>query len=427
MTTWREFHFAFRTLPFLDSRVHDRVGMLELRARPTRRLLIWHPEGIDWIFRVDQKLDHVPSRTLSPLLGQESPLWTDGPRHTAYRRVLAPRLHGHHLQVWRPLIADTVHAALKTLVSGTAVSLIEWTKRVTLGVISQIVLHRADDLLLDTLTTCIDSVLNSRTRTLASRYLDRRAPSARRQALFPRDCRELGDILLTSLESAMNTQPLALAVLLADDRSLGALDNRQMVNQIMSLLFAGYETTASATAWTLFWLTCEDQVRRDTSAELTATSHDGSDPTKVPLLHAVVQEALRLSPPAIIAGKRRLTSDAELLGTPLTAGTVVTPCIYLAHRQSDPFSHPLQFNHVRFLDNKFSSRHYFPFGGGTRRCLGYELALMEIRMITAAVLRYCDIHCINPNSTIFKVRGPVLAPAHRLRISLSPHRLPRRS
>jgi cytochrome P450 family 110 len=407
--------------------MHDRVGLLELCARPTRRLLIWHPEGIDWIFRADQELHHVPSRTLSPLLGRESPLWADGPRHAAFRRVLAPRLHGHHLQVWRPLIADTVHAALNNLVSGTAVSLIEWARKVTLGVISRIVLHRADDLLLDTFATCIDSVLDSRVRTLASRYLDRRAPSGCGQALFLHGCRNLSDMLLASLESAMNTQPLALAVLLADDRSLGERDNRQVVNQIMSLLFAGYETTASATAWTLFWLACEDQVRCDAIAELAATSHDGSDPAKVPLLHAVVLEALRLSPPAIIAGKRRLTADEELLGTPLPAGTVVTPCMYLAHRQADLFSNPLRFNPARFLDNQFSSRHYFPFGGGTRRCLGYELALMEIRMITAAALRYCNIHCVNPNATIFKIRGPVLVPAHGLRISLSPHRTPRGS
>jgi cytochrome P450 len=302
------------------------------------------------------------------------------------------------------------------------VSLIEWTRKISLDVISRIVLHRADDLLLDTFTTCIDSVLNSRVRTLAYRYLDRRAPSTFRQKRFLRGCRELGEMLLAGLESVMNTQPAALAVLLANDRSLGELDNRHVVNQIMSLLFAGYETTASATAWTLFWLAGEDEVRRDAIAELTATSHDGSDPAKVPLLHAVVQEALRLSPPAIIAGKRRLTADEELLGTPLAAGTVVTPCMYLAHRQADPFSNPLRFNPTRFLDNQFSSRHYFPFGGGTRRCLGYELALMEIRMITAAVLRDCDIHCVNPNATIFKVRGPVLAPAHGLRISLSPHR-----
>lgn len=401
--------------------MHDGTGLLELRARPTRRLLIWHPEGIDWIFRCDRKLAHTPSRTLSPLLGRESLLWIDGSQHAAYRRVLAPRLHGQHLQVWRPLIADTVDAALKTLVSETAVSLIKWTRKVALGVISRIVLHSTDDLLLNTFTMYIDSILDSRVRTLACRYLHRWAPPARGQAIFFRARRELGDTLLASLELAKNTQPLALALILADDRSLG-LDSHQVVNQIISLLFAGYETTASATAWTLFWLACEDQARHDTIAELTATSHDGSDPAKVPLLHAVVQEALRLSPPAIIAGKRRLTADEELLDMPLTAGTVVAPCIYLAHRQADLFTNPLRFTPVRFLDNQFSGRHYFPFGGGTRRCLGYELALMEIRMITAAVLRYCNIHRVNSDATISTVRGPVLAPAHGLRISLNPHR-----
>jgi cytochrome P450 len=335
---WAELRFAFRTLPFLDSHMRNTAGLLELRARPTRRLLIWHPEGVDWIFRADRQLDHVPSRTLSSLLGRESLLWADGPRHAAYRRVLAPRLHGHQLQVWYPTIAETVHSALEELAPETPTSLIEWARKVTLRVISRIVLNGVDSVLLETFKTCVEGVLASRVRTLTSRCRNLWPASACVQALFLQGRQELGDMLLTSLKTAMNTQPPALApLLLANDRSLGALDDHEVVEQIVSLLFAGYETTASATAWTLYWLERENEVRREVIAELTATSHDGSNPAKVPLLHAVVQEALRLSPPAIIAGKRMLTADEELLGEPLTAGTVVTPCMYLAHRQAGCF------------------------------------------------------------------------------------------
>jgi cytochrome P450 len=217
------------------------------------------------------------------------------------------------------------------------------------------------------------------------------------------------------------------ALLLAGDGPLGVLDDEELRDQIMSLLFAGHETTASATAWVLCWLSRDEKVRRDVIAELAATSDDGSDAAQVPLLHAVTEEALRLSPPAIIAGKRMLTEDGELLGKPSPAGTLVTPCMYLAHRQQDIFPNPRRFDPSRFLGNRVPRQHYFPFGGGTRRCLGSELAMLEVRMITAAVLRRCQLHCVNPESGVPELRGPAMTLAPALRISISPHRVPLRN
>src|ERR1051326_1503111 len=243
---WKEFRFAFRTLPFLDSHMRNTAGLLELRARPARRLLIWHPEGVDWIFRADRQLDHVPSRTLSPLLGRESLLWADGPRHVAYRRVLAPRLHGHQLQAWHPTITETVHSVLEELAPGNPTSLIEWSRKVTLRIISHIVLNEVDSVLLETFKTCVDGVLASHVRTLTSRYVNLRPASACVQPLFLQGRQELGDMLLARLKTAMNTQPPALALaplLLANARLLGVLDDQELVNQMVSLLFAGYETT----------------------------------------------------------------------------------------------------------------------------------------------------------------------------------------
>jgi cytochrome P450 family 110 len=419
-----EFRFACRTLPFLDSHRDDPAGILELRAQPTPRLLVWHPEGIDWIFRADRQLRRIPSRTLRPLLGRKSLLEAEGPRHAAYRRVLGPSLRGHQLQACRHIISHTVHAAIDVLAPGAVISLIEWTRKITLCVISQILLGCADDLLLELFSARVESVLGSRSRTLAHRYLYAHALLISAQRPFLRGCRELDEMLLRSAKATATTHPPALAaLLLAGDGPRGVLDDEELRDQIMSLLFAGHETTASTTAWVLYCLGCDKGTRRDVIAELTTTSNDGSDPAQVPLLHAVTQEALRLSPPAIIAGKRMLTADGELLGKPLPAGTIVTPCMYLAHHQPDPFPNPRRFNPSRFLGNRISRQHYFPFGGGTRLCLGSELAMLEVRMITAAVLRRCQLHCVNPQSGIPKLRGPAMTLARGLRMSITPHRM----
>jgi cytochrome P450 len=409
-----ELRFAFQTLPFLDSHEGGLAGVLELRARPALRLLVWHPEGIDWIFRADRQLHHMPSRTLSPLLGRKSLLWAEGPRHAAYRRVLGPALRGHQLQVCHNIISRTAHAAIDVLAPGAVISLIEWTRKVALCVASQILLGSVDDWLLESFSSRVDSVLGSRTRTLAHRYLPVRL----------RGRRELDEMLLRSAKTTATAQPPALAaLLLAGDGPLGVLDDEELRDQIMSLLFAGHETTASATAWVLYWLGRDERVRRNVIAELATTSDDGSDPAQVPLLHAVTEEALRLSPPAIIAGKRMLTADGELLGKPLPAGTLVTPCMYLAHRQPDLFPNPRRFDPSRFLGDRVPRQYYFPFGGGTRRCLGSELAMLEVRMITAAVLRRCQLHCVNPEAGIPELRGPAMTLAPGLRISITPHRV----
>jgi cytochrome P450 family 110 len=419
-----QIRFTFQTLSFLDAHKGDPAGVLELRARPTPRLLVWHPEGIDWIFQADRELHHMPSRTLRPLLGRKSLLEAEGPRHAAYRRVLGPSLRGHQLRACHNIIFNTVHAAIDALAPGAVVSLIEWTRKLTLRVASQILLGRADDLLLELFSARVDSVLGSRSRTLAHRYLYAHALSIYTRRLFSRGRCTLDDMLLRSAKTAAITQPAALAaLLLAGDGPLGTLDDEELRDQIMSLLFAGHDTTASTTAWALYWLSRNEGVRRDVIAELTTTANDGSDPAQVPLLHAVVQEALRLSPPAIIAGKRMLAADGELLGKPLPAGAVLTPCMYLAHHQPDLFPNPCRFDPDRFIGNRASRQHYFPFGGGVRRCLGSELAMLEIRMITAAVLRRCQLHCVNSQAGIPELRGPAMTLARDLRMSITPRRM----
>jgi cytochrome P450 len=370
----------------------------------------------------------MPSRTLRPLLGQKSLLEAEGLRHAAYRRVLGPSLRGHQLQVCHNIISHTVHAAIDALAPGAVISLIDWTRKITLCVTSQILLGHADDLLLELFSARVDSVLGSRSRTLAHRYLYAHALSVSARQPFLRGRRELDEMLLSSAKATATTQPPALAaLLLAGDGPLGVLNDEELRDQIMSLLFAGHETTASTTAWVLYCLGRDERVRRDVIAELTTTSNDGSDPAQVPLLHAVTQETLRLSPPAIIAGKRMLTADGALLGKPLPAGTIVTPCIYLAHHQPDSFPNPHRFDPSRFLGNRISRQCYFPFGGGTRLCLGSELAMLEVRMITAAVLRRCQLHCVNPQAGIPKLRGPAMTMARGLRMSITPHRMAPRS
>ena len=123
-------------------------------------------------------------------------------------------------------------------------------------------------------------------------------------------------------------------------------------------------------------------------------------------------------PPVTVGANRALAEDGELCGRPLAAGTVLTPSIYLAHRRPERFSHPHRFDPGRFLGDHIAARHYFPFGGGSRHCLGSQLAQLEVRMITVALLRRREWHCVNPRAGVPQLRGHVMAPDVRLRMKV---------
>jgi len=408
-----ELRMALRTLPFLDAHRTDPRRHVELASDPPK-LLVWHPDVIEWLFRSDAELDHPGSRSLRPLFGTHSLLWVDGPRHTAYRKLLGPPLRGRRLSVYEGLIADTVHAEVEALRPGQTVALADWTRRLALRIIGRLVLGELDrhtESILDDFTSWIDDALGSRHRTLAYRFL---------RGGLPRSDAELDAALVSWARTTRRSDPPTLAsLLLHAEGPLAELTDDDLRDQIVSLLFAGHETTASAAAWTLYWLARDESLRRDVLDELDATSEDAPPASAVPLLSAVISEALRLAPPVTVAENRRLRCEARLLGRTLPAGTTLTTSIYLAHRQDDVFADALRFDPHRFLGRKYGPAHYLPFGGGSRRCLGSQLALLELRMITAAVLRRREWRCVNPRAGTLQLRGHAMAPSARLRMRVT--------
>ena len=157
------------------------------------------------------------------------------------------------------------------------------------------------------------------------------------------------------------------------------MEDREIRDQLLTLLLAGHETTATALAWTLDLLTRHPDVLARLRAEL-----DAGDET---YLRAVIAESLRLRPVIPLAG-RRLTSDLRADGMVLPAGTDVTPAIWLTHTRPEAYPEPYAFRPERFLGSAPSTYAWIPFGGGGRRCLGAALAEMEMRVVLTEILRH---------------------------------------
>jgi cytochrome P450 len=170
------------------------------------------------------------------------------------------------------------------------------------------------------------------------------------------------------------------------------LTDGELRDELITLLVAGHETTATALSWALHWLATRPEVRQRLREELLEARPAPDTPPelgtllRLPYLQAVCNETLRLYPVGMITFPRRLEAPLVLAGHSLEAGTVVLGCIFLAHRRTEVFPDPEHFNPERFLTNNFSPFSFLPFGAGSRRCIGMAFALFEMKLVLSELL-----------------------------------------
>ena len=191
------------------------------------------------------------------------------------------------------------------------------------------------------------------------------------------------------------------------------MNDEELRDQLITLLLAGHETTATALAWTFDLLLRNPSALAELRAELES---DGDE-----YLRAVIAEALRLRPVVPLAG-RRLQSELQVNGHLLPVGTDVTPAIWLAHTNPDVYPGPLEFHPERFLDGAPETYAWIPFGGGVRRCLGAAFAEFEMRIVLREVLLRCDLELASSRSERIARRNITFSPKRGTRVKVTARR-----
>jgi cytochrome P450 len=179
------------------------------------------------------------------------------------------------------------------------------------------------------------------------------------------------------------------------------MEDRELRDQLMTLLLAGHETTATALAWAFDLL-----FRAPAKLERLRTEVDDGDHA---YLDAVIEETLRVRPVVPFVG-RQLRVATELGGHRLPIGTVVMPAIYLTHTRADLYPDPHAFVPERFLDSGPETYTWIPFGGGTRRCIGGAFAQLEMRVVLATILRLADLRPVSERPERMVRRNVTLSP-----------------
>jgi cytochrome P450 family 110 len=393
----RMLNLIFRPVEYMDNygKCYGDFFMVGSEERPF--VYVSSPQAIQQIFTADPSLFDTAMRGgfLYLLLGGNSLLSLDGVKHQRERRLLMPPFHGDRLRVYNQLICDITNQVTDAWQVGKHFKIRHSTQEITLRVILRAVFGLEEGERYHQLRQILSSMMDSISSPLSATILF--FPSLQKDwgawspwGRFLRQKAKVDQLLFDEIQERRqkgNLEGEDILTLLMSARDEGGepMSDVELRDELMTLLIAGHETTASGLAWALYWVHRVPEVKEKLKAEL-ATQTDPSAIARLPYLTAVCQEALRIYPIALAAVPRRLKVPLTVGGYQFEAGTVLDPCIYLTHHREDIYPEPKRFKPERFLERQYSPYEYFPFGGGNRRCIGVALAMLEMKLVLATIM-----------------------------------------
>ncbi len=355
---------------------------------------------------------------LEPALGPNSVLTLDEGPHMRQRKLLLPPFHGERIDHYGELMREITLREMESWPVGEPFALRPHTQRITLAVIMRAVFGVHDEERLARFERLIDD-FSQRVNLITSfpalrRNLGRWSPWSRflrsREALDEFIYEEIA-IRRAETETDGGEHDDVLSLLLQARHDDGSpMSDEELRDELVTVLGAGHETTATALAWAMERLLRAPRVLQRLRDSIAAGEDD--------YLAATAKETLRARP-VIVDVARKLTAPAEIGGYQLKAGAFVMPAIAALHYREDLFPQPQEFRPERFLDGKADNYAWIPFGGGVRRCIGAAFAEYEMRVILRAILERADLEAPDPKPERVKVRNITLAPGKGAQVTLT--------
>jgi cytochrome P450 family 135 len=377
--------WLLRPISFLEScrRRYGDVFSVSFLGFQTPMVMLSDPEAIRALYSVPGH-SLPPGRTiaLQAIMGSRSLLLLEGREHLARRRLMLPPFHGERMRAYEATVREVVARDVERWPEREAFALHPRMQAVTLEVILRAVFGVTDRARRAQLADAVGRLLagTSSARVQFGVLLFRRFGGPDPLAAMAALRREIDGMLGAEIaERRADPREDILSLLVTARFEDGEpMDDAEIRDQLMTLLLAGHETTATALAWTFDLLLRHPHVLERLIGEIEAGGHEA-------YLRAVVAESLRLRPVVPLAG-RRLSEELRVNGHVLPAGTDVTPAIWLAHTRADRYPEPYAFRPERFLEHAPATFAWVPFGGGVRRCIGAAFAEMEMRVALAEIL-----------------------------------------
>ena len=352
---------------------------------------------------------------LEPALGPHSVLTLDDEPHMRQRKLLLPPFHGERVRRYEDLIVEMTDLEMESWPVGEPFSLRPHAQRITLAVIMRAVFGVHDPRRLERFERLIDDFARRVGAITAFPILRRNLGPGSPWPRFVRSREALDEFIyeeirLRRAEAGHGERDDVLSLLLgARDEEGAAMSDRELRDELVTVLGAGHETTATGLAWAVERLVRNPSVLARLRESLAAGEED--------YLGATVRETLRARP-VIVDVARKLKAPARIGGYELPAESFVLPAIAALHYREDLFPEPERFRPERFLEGGTDNYAWIPFGGGIRRCIGAAFAEYEMRTILRRFVTRTDLRPIDEAPEPVRVRNITLAPARGTRVVL---------
>ncbi|MBD2360542.1 cytochrome P450 [Anabaena minutissima FACHB-250] len=432
-------NWIFRPMAYMEecTKRYGDIFALKLQKDLPPLVFVSNPQDQQQILSHDTKELEAPgdlNDLFEGLLGKRSVITLSGAEHQRQRQLLMPPLHGERMRGYSEIINDITAKVISEYQIGESLNIRTVTQAITLRVIMQAVFGLDEGVRAKKLQKLLGETLENGSSVWLVALL-----------YFPALQRDFGPIKVWGKQEQLQQQTDQLIYeeiqerrehpdpsrtdilnLLMDARDAEGqpMTDVELRDELMTLLVAGHETTATAIAWAMYWIHKLPQVKKKLLEELDSLGHDPDPNTvfKLPYLNAVCSETLRIYPVGILTFPRRVKTPITVGGYELAPGTPVVGSIYLTHQREDLYPEPKQFKPERFLERQFSPYEYLPFGGGARRCIGLAFAQWEMKLAIAKLLTMRELELVNHQEVKPQRRGLVTGPDHPIQMVVKSQR-----
>ncbi len=422
--------FRANMLQFLLDSARQYGDLVLFRFHKSHVYMVNHPDYIhELLVKQSHKINKSPvyKKALGKFLG-EGLLVSDGEFWKRQRRLAQPAFHTKRIEAY----AETMVAYTEDMMSGwrdgESCDIATEMMRLTLFIVAKTLFDadvRADAAKMgDALEVLLHVVVESASRLVPlPRWVPTRARARRAQAI-----RDMDDIVMRVIEERRHKGDdrgdLLSMLLMAQDEDGTGMSDKQVRDEALTIFLAGHETTANALTWTWYLLSQHPDVEAALHAEVDSVlggrAPSVADLARLPYTEQVIKEAMRLYPPAWGFSRKTLEDVAldEHWTIPAKRGVLVIP--YVVHRDPRWYPDPDRFDPMRWTPERekaLPKMAYLPFGGGPRICIGNNFAMMEARLILAAVAQRYQLR-LAPQQKVVPEPLVTLRPKYGLRMAL---------
>jgi len=376
---------------WLMDRCAERLGeMFTLTFAPSgmKLVLVSGPEAVKTVFTAPPEVapSAAGSSPVAPVMGPSSVIVLTGPEHLRQRKLLLPPFHGERMREYEDVIVEATRRDMAGWTMERPMRLQERTRAITLEVILRAVFGVEAERM-QALKGAIAGLLKPVHPLAIVLFSLRRPLVGRPTGAIGRALDRLDAVVYEELARRRRQPDLAerndiLSLLMqARDEDGQAMTDGELRDELVTLLLAGHETTATSVAWAIERLVRHPDKLARLVAEIDAAAEGGSEE----YMTAVINETLRVRPVVPIVA-RMLQEDLQVGEYRLAKGTRVVPSIYLTNRNPRMYERPREFSPERFLDSAPETFSWIPFGGGIRRCIGASFALLEMKLMLRTML-----------------------------------------